>query len=147
MSITFSPGCGNSTWSNIPAPIAGQDTCYISYAFTEMDCTMTVDKVPAPCHCDASDSCTSTNLPIQTLLCNGQPIAFPTGDPNVTALGSCTYKKAGSTSTTDSVTPSSAATNSATASSVKTTSAGISLTKSNMLIAASLVLCAVLGSF
>ncbi|KAI9283723.1 hypothetical protein BC943DRAFT_361994 [Umbelopsis sp. AD052] len=139
MSLTFSPGCGNNTWSNIPGPIAGWDTCYISYTYTGMDCTMTVDKVPAPCYCDASDSCTSTNAPFQTLLCNGQPIAFPdTGNPNITASGSCTYKKAGSTSTT---------TNSATPSSVKATNVGISLTKSNMLIAASLVLCAVIGSF
>ncbi|KAI9283722.1 hypothetical protein BC943DRAFT_381874 [Umbelopsis sp. AD052] len=150
MSVTFSPGCGSNTYYNIPAPITGWDTCYLSSVLIDMSCTMTIDKVPFSCQCDSSGSCSApSNGGTQTLLCNGQPIAgFPhTGDVNATVSASCTYKKAGSTSTTGSVTITSAGSNSVATNSVTATNAGISLTKSNMLIAASLVLCAVIGSF
>ncbi|KAI9283721.1 hypothetical protein BC943DRAFT_361991 [Umbelopsis sp. AD052] len=141
MSTSFSPGCGNNTYTDIPSPIAGWDTCYVSYVITEGNCVMTADKVPVPCQCDASDRCTSSSSvgdAPQTLICNGQPTPYPPVDgPNATISGSCTYKKAGSTSTPNTVTVTTGG----------TTSAGISLTKSNMLIATSLVLCAVIGSF
>ncbi|KAG2179743.1 hypothetical protein INT44_006591 [Umbelopsis vinacea] len=138
MSITFSSGCGSNNSYKIASPIAGWDTCYLSFVITDMGCIITADKVAARCHCDASGNCAVGDA-TSTLLCDGQPIVpFPhSGDPNAMVSGSCTYKKSGSTSTPASVTITSGG----------TTSAGISLTKSNMLITASFVLCAVIGSF
>lgn len=149
MPITFSPGCGNNTWVNYPAPVAGWDSCYLNLVVTEMTCVMTIDNVYAPCKCDASGTCksdttsgTSSTPGLDTLLCNGQPIAFPpTGSPDISISGSCTYTKAGSIAATTSTTAST------TTSTTTSVSGGITLTKSNMLIAASLVLCTFIGSF
>ncbi|KAI8579477.1 hypothetical protein K450DRAFT_272016 [Umbelopsis ramanniana AG] len=133
MTVTFSSGCGPSPTVTTLAPIAGWDSCYLNFVVTELSCTITFDNVFAPCQCDASGNCsgvstggTSLTGTPQSLLCNGQPIPFPsTGNVDIAISGSCTYKKAGSATTN--------------------TSAGITLTKSNMLIAVSLVLCAVIG--
>ncbi|KAI8579478.1 hypothetical protein K450DRAFT_272017 [Umbelopsis ramanniana AG] len=138
MPVTFSPGCGPSPTVTTLAPIAGWDSCYFSYVITDGSCTITINKVFAPCQCDASGNCSgpstaSTSLAntSHTVPCNGQPIPISVTSTNgsvSSVSGSCTYKKAGSATTYN-------------------TSAGISLTKSNMLIAASLVLCAVIASF
>ncbi|KAG2179744.1 hypothetical protein INT44_006592 [Umbelopsis vinacea] len=135
MTITLSPGCPSTGPIPTPTPVAGYDSCYVNFVITAANCTITVDNQFASCKCDASGNCSGVSVPgtptdaSQAIPCNGQPIPFPsTGSSEVSFSGSCTYKKAGSATTNN-------------------TSAGISLTKSNMLIAASLVLCAVIGSF
>lgn len=102
---------------------------------TAAGCTITIDNEYAPCQCDASGNCTGVSVAgapttdmSQAIPCNGSPIPFPpTGSAEFSVSGSCSYKKAGSANAN--------------------TSAGISLNKSNMLVIASLVLCAVIGSF
>ncbi|KAI8579480.1 hypothetical protein K450DRAFT_242317 [Umbelopsis ramanniana AG] len=137
MTITFSSGCPATTPIPTPSPVAGYDSCYANFVITAANCTITVDNQFTPCQCDASGNCSGVSVAgtptadaTQAIPCNGQPIPFPsTGSSEFSVSGSCTYKKAGSATTNNN------------------TSAGISLTKSNMLIAASLVLCAVIGSF
>jgi hypothetical protein len=135
MTITFSPGCPATSPIPAPSPVAGYDSCYANFVITAANCTITIDNQFTPCQCDASGNCTGVSVAgtptadmSQAIPCNGQPIPFPsTGSADFSVSGSCTYKKAGSATTNTSV--------------------GISLTKSSKFIAASLVLCAVIGSF
>lgn len=151
MSIIYSPGCGNHTVSTIPVLNNGSNICYFNIVVTEISCIRIFNNMSTVCQCDASDNCvdrpsSSYNftsgwpdyplLTVDSLPCNGRPIAFPpTGSPNVSISGSCTYTKANPAAVANTVNITGSI-----------SSAGITLTKSNMLIAASLVLCAVIGS-
>ncbi|KAH8548152.1 hypothetical protein BGW37DRAFT_470315 [Umbelopsis sp. PMI_123] len=133
MTITYSSGCGVAPAIPSATPLPGWDSCYANFIISEPNCTITITNEFVPCQCDTSGNCKGVSVAgdnstaAQALPCNGQPIPFPnTTVSGFSVSGSCTYKKAASTTSTNG---------------------GITLTKSSILIAASLVLCAVVGSF